>query len=105
MTGFLLHVLGIDNVSGRWYGFWSGFGSDLGLIAAGAAFLRHRNCHVHGCWRLGRHPVEGTPYQVCRRHHPAGPPDHVKVIAAHERHKARQAAVNATVSRIRKERP
>lgn len=30
---WLLHVLGVDNVAGPWYGFWSGFGSDLGEAA------------------------------------------------------------------------
>jgi hypothetical protein len=70
---WLLHVLGVDNVAGSWYGWWSGAGSDIGeitLIAGVAAFLRHKNCHVHGCLRIGRHPVAGTTHTVCRRHHP-----------------------------------
>lgn len=53
------------------YWFWSGIGSDLGevtLIAAVVALLRHRNCHVKGCWRLGHiDPDHGHP--ACRRHH------------------------------------
>lgn len=37
----------------------------------GIAWLRHHNCHVKGCWRLGHlHPEHGRP--VCRHHHPAG---------------------------------
>lgn len=28
---WLLHVAGIDNVSGRWYAFWSGIAGDAGL--------------------------------------------------------------------------
>lgn len=30
---WLLHVIGADNLSGTFYGFWSGFGSDIGEIA------------------------------------------------------------------------
>jgi UDP-N-acetylmuramyl pentapeptide synthase len=30
---WLLHIIGADNVSGTLYGFWSGFGSDIGEIA------------------------------------------------------------------------
>lgn len=69
---WLLHVLGVDDVSGRWYGFWSGFGSDLsefGLVAALAGLLRQHNCEVKGCWRLGRHAT-AAGHHVCRRHHP-----------------------------------
>lgn len=69
---WLLHVLGVDNVSGRWYGFWSGFGSDIGQItligAVAGAYSKH-NCHDKGCWRIGKHVVDGTPY--CGRHHEA----------------------------------
>ena len=75
-----IHV-GATNEPGAYYGFWSGFGSDIGEIAIiGAVFAMYKkhNCHVAGCWRMARHPVEGTPYIVCRRHHPAVP----KVITA-----------------------
>lgn len=74
----LLHILGVDDVSGRWYGFWSGFGSDvgeLGIIGGLIGLLRHKNCHVHGCVRLGRHKVEGTEWMVCAKHHPVGAPN------------------------------
>lgn len=67
---WFLHVLGVDNVSGRWYGFWSGFAGDLGILATPVVLLRRHNCHVRRCPRLGRHPVTGTTYMVCRRHHP-----------------------------------
>jgi hypothetical protein len=33
-VSWLVHVLGIDDVAGRWYGFWSGFGGDLAIIGA-----------------------------------------------------------------------
>lgn len=58
---------------GRGYQFWSGIGSDIAevtLIFGVYAFLRKNNCHTKGCWRIGRHPVEGTGYVVCRKHHP-----------------------------------
>jgi hypothetical protein len=67
---WLLHILGIDNLSGRWYGFWSGAGGDIGqitLIAAVLGAFRKHNCHQRRCWRIGRHLVDGTPW--CDRHH------------------------------------
>lgn len=73
----LLHVLGVDNVSGQWYGFWSGFAGDLSILAAPLVLMRKHNCHVRGCPRLGRHPVAGTTYAVCRRHHPD---DHPRAV-------------------------
>jgi hypothetical protein len=69
---FEVHT-GTVNESGPYYGFWSGFGSDIGeatLVVGVAAAWRHHNCHVKGCPRLGR-PVEGTPYIACPKHHPA----------------------------------
>jgi len=42
----------------------------LTLLGAAAQALRHHNCHVKGCLRMG-HPVEGTPYVACHKHHPA----------------------------------
>lgn len=64
---------GTANESSPYYGFWSGFGSDIGeatIFVGVAAAWRHHNCHVKGCARLGR-PVDGTPYLACPRHHPA----------------------------------
>jgi hypothetical protein len=65
--GWLLHVLGVDNLSGRWYGFWSGAGSDLAYLGIIGTLYRKHNCHQNGCWRVGRHTVDGTPW--CDRHH------------------------------------
>jgi hypothetical protein len=70
---WLLHVLGLDDSAGRPYLFWSGFGSDLAYLGMLGALARHVNCHEPWCWRLGRFPVEGTPWLACRRHHPAPP--------------------------------
>jgi hypothetical protein len=63
---------GTVNESGPYYGFWSGFGSDIGeatIFVGIIATWRHHNCHVKGCARLGRR-VDGTPYLACPKHHP-----------------------------------
>jgi len=74
----IAHLMGLDNLAGYWYGFWSGIGSifippTLTSTPIVLVMLRRHNCHQHLCWRLGRHPVEGTPYVLCRRHHPEVP--------------------------------
>ena len=66
----LLHVLGIDNLGGYWYGWWSGFAGDLSILATPVVLLHKHNCHVRGCPRVGKHPVAGTTWTVCRKHHP-----------------------------------
>ena len=71
---FFIHT-GTYNESGPYYGFFSGFGSDLGevaLIGSVIALFRHRNCHVQGCWRLGK-PIDGTAFLACHKHHPDHP--------------------------------
>jgi hypothetical protein len=63
---------GTDNEPGGYYGFFSGFGSDLGevtLVVALFGAWHHVNCHQDGCWRIGKHKVAGTPW--CGRHHHA----------------------------------
>lgn len=70
----ILVVLGVDDPTGPWYSFWSGFGSDLSYFGVFAVLYRKHNCHVHGCWRIGRHLVDDTGHVVCARHHPKGAP-------------------------------
>lgn len=78
LWAWIMHATGSDNVSGPEYGFWSGFGSDLAMLAAVLAFpwvqYRRHNCQVKGCWRLGRHeftdPDEGVRRLLCWVHHP-----------------------------------
>lgn len=98
---WLVHVTGSDYglQAGRWsfYGFFSGFGSDLGeitIIAGLLAIYKKHNCHVARCWRLGRHAftdeATGASYLLCRRHHPAVPdegltPEMVNAIASRGR--------------------
>jgi len=74
----LLHFMGIDDTTGKWYGFWSGFASDLTIIAAAIAIpwsiYRRHNCNVKGCWRIGKHDFEEPDTKIkrllCWRHHP-----------------------------------
>ena len=76
MLHWLSHVLGLDDPAGHWYLFWSGVGSDLGEIAIVGTLVttyRRHTCHVTAprfCWRLGVHPIDGTAYRACGRHHP-----------------------------------
>lgn len=73
---WLLHWLsvhtGTANEASPYYAFFSGFGSDLSEFAILGAILgayHKHNCHVKGCWRIGKHTVDGTPF--CSRHHQA----------------------------------
>jgi hypothetical protein len=85
----LPHVLGLD--PGYWNMFWSGFGANFGEFAIlGGLFAHYKRstCHVDSpkfCWRPGVHPVAGTPYRTCKRHHPAVP-DRVTAAAVVEAH-------------------
>lgn len=79
MFHFLLHITGANNTSGTFYGFWSGFGSDLMEFTILGMVWKKLNCHVDGCRRIGVHKVDGTPYITCKKHHPT---IHVGVISA-----------------------
>jgi hypothetical protein len=94
---------GLDDLSGPWYGFWSGIGSDLaelGLIGAVATgvyqMVRKYNCHEPGCWRVGTHPAAGGQFLLCYRHHPdflGTRPTHETIERLHREHLAHVAAV------------
>jgi hypothetical protein len=92
-----IHI-GSINESGPFYGFWSGFGSDIseGAIAFGLyTGLRKVNCHARMCWRIGHHPLEGTPYHLCKRHHPDVPKGSAKIediLAQYQKYKDSQPA-------------
>jgi len=72
----VLHILGLDNGSGMWYLFWSGFVGDVTLLAAilVAPYVqwKRNNCQVERCWRFGRHPFteDGVVRHLCWKHHP-----------------------------------
>ena len=66
------------------------------MVGAILVAVRRVNCHDKGCWRVVTHPVEGTPYKACHKHHPVLS-QHPRVTAeimakAHEEaHQARHA--------------
>jgi hypothetical protein len=68
----LWHFLGLDNVAGFAYAFWSGSGSVIipplitlaGLIVI---YWWHNNCHEPGCPLIGKHVIDGTRW--CHLHH------------------------------------
>jgi hypothetical protein len=83
LTHWIFMILGSRDESGAWYGFWSGIGGsipDVLILTAIGGWYWHRTCHVQRCWRIGRHQVNGTPYVVCRKHHPDIP---AVISAAH----------------------
>jgi hypothetical protein len=74
---YLWHIIlnwtGTSAPGNEVYNFWSGFGSDIGeVVIIGAIYqvYRKHDCHAKGCWRIGRHVVDGTPYITCKKHHP-----------------------------------
>ncbi|ACU71739.1 conserved hypothetical protein [Catenulispora acidiphila DSM 44928] len=73
----LAHVFGLD--PGYWANFWSGIGSCLGeftLVGGATALYKRHTCHVNSprfCWRPGTHPVVGTAFKACAKHHPTVP--------------------------------
>lgn len=69
-VGHLLEQwLGLNNLSGPVYGFWSGFGSDItefAILGTLVGIYRHHKCAT--CFRIGHYPVEETPYKTCHKH-------------------------------------
>lgn len=61
-----MHPLGLDNASGPWYLFWSGIFSDASIFTALGIFYWKHSCHQNGCYRVGKHNPNGTPY--CSKH-------------------------------------
>ena len=73
---------GTVNESGPYYGFWSGFGSDLGEYALALSVfanllhtVQRTGCQVggpwpRGCWWPAMHDVEvaGVKHRVCHQH-------------------------------------
>ncbi len=89
---WLAHFFGLDNLSGPWYGFWSGVGSDiaeLAIIGGLITMVRQHNCEVHKCWRLGRHKT-AAGHRACRRHHPDGHLTHERLLRAHREATAKE---------------
>ena len=92
-----LHTGTLHGGPDLYYNFWSGFGSDLGeatlITAVGIGVytgVRKVNCHTKGCWRIGHHTLEGTPYILCRHHHPYVPTkgaSHEHILEQHRKYK------------------
>ena len=95
-----LHTGRLNGGPDKYYNFWSGFGSDLGeatlISAVGVGVytgVRRVNCHTKGCWRIGHHPLDGTPYVLCRHHHPDVPSkgaSHEHILEQHLKFKRAQ---------------
>jgi hypothetical protein len=105
---FALHTGTLHGGPDLYYNFWSGFGSDLGeatlISAVGIGVytgVRKANCHTKGCWRIGHHQLEGTPYILCRHHHPNVPTkgvSHDHILEEHRKYKEAKEAREATGS-------
>jgi hypothetical protein len=101
---------GTVNEPGPYYGFWSGFGSDLaefgiiGAIATGVYQLfRKYNCHQPRCWRVGNHPAAGGQFSLCYRHHPdyqGKKPTRELIERLHREHLERQAAMYGKLHQV-----
>jgi hypothetical protein len=101
---------GTINEPGPYYGFWSGFGSDLaefsilGAIGAGVyQLVKKYNCHEPGCWRIGNHPAAGGQFLLCYRHHPdyrGKKPTHELIERLHRQHQEQQAAIHGRLQQI-----
>jgi len=97
-----LHTGTLHGGPDLYYNFWSGFGSDLGeatlITAVGVGVytgVRKVNCHTKGCWRIGHHTLEGTPYILCRKHHPYVPTRGASHAHILEQHRKFTASINA----------
>ncbi len=100
---FALHTGTIHGGPDLYYNFWSGFGSDLGeatlISAVGIGVytgVRRANCHTKGCWRIGHHLLDGTPYVLCKHHHPHVPTKgatHEHILEQHRQWKEAQERV------------
>ena len=101
---------GTVNESGPYYGFWSGFGSDIaefGILGAiGTAIyqmVKKYNCHEPGCLRVGTHPAAGGQFVLCYRHHPdyAGKkPTHDLIERIHREHVGQQSVLHEKLQEL-----
>jgi hypothetical protein len=115
LVGYWLQVhTGTINESGPYYGFWSGFGSDLeefgilgGISAAIYQLVKKHNCHEPGCWRIGQYPAADGQFMLCYSHHPdfqGRKPTHELIERLHREHRESQAALRGKVHKARDHR-
>jgi hypothetical protein len=83
------------------YNFISGPLADITLLGGAYAILRRHNCHANRCMRVGLHPVPGTSYIVCKKHHPHSPPTAEQIQAEHSAAMAARGDRIADTSRTR----
>lgn len=73
----VLHFFGWDGQTSDNYAAWSGSVPALftlvGLSTIISGIWHGLNCHKPGCWRYGRHKVNGSPW--CNRHHEQARPE------------------------------
>jgi hypothetical protein len=73
----VLHFLGWDGQTSDNYAAWSGsvpaVFTLVGLSTIISGIWHGLNCHEPGCWRYGRHKVDGTPW--CNVHHEKARPE------------------------------
>lgn len=104
LNGHWLYVhLGIAG-SGPYYGWWSGFGSDIGevvIIGGLISIYRRHSCHAKGCWRVGLHAVDGTPFVTCHKHHPVLRGQSATAEDIAQRHADAQAIAGQDATEIR----
>lgn len=72
------------------YQLWSGFLPSLAIVSIFTGIGAHfkmLNCHVHGCWHIGKFPMAGGKFKVCHKHsdHPRKI-THAYILAKHEEH-------------------
>lgn len=101
---------GIVDEPGPYYGFWSGFGSDIaefGILGAAATatyhLVRKWNCHEPGCWRIGNHPAAGGQFNLCYRHHPdyrGRRPTHEMIERLHRQHLADRTRIHTELAEV-----
>lgn len=78
------------------YNFWSGIAGSF-LISlpnwfiAGFLFFRHTNCHAPWCPNVGKYPLEGTPFKLCKKHHPDIPDNLTLEHIMYEHRRAKKA--------------
>jgi len=71
MFSWLAHALGL--YEGMIYHAYSGIIPCLAVVSIVTGWWKKHTCHEAKCWRFGKHPVGGTPYKTCHKHHPGIP--------------------------------
>jgi hypothetical protein len=70
------------------------------LIGAAVGLYRKHNCHVKGCWRIAKQPLEhdGATWMVCHKHHPAEQLTDATMQRLGEEHRRERARAQTSAS-------